>query len=140
MGGMVTCEQKNYPELGNFWVCEFQIDGKTWYSTEQYFQAMKFLDEEYQEKIRGEMDGMECWYLGQTRDVRCRSDWEDIKVEVMRRANYEKFKQNKNLKDILVSTEGEIHSHSTDVWTLQNKIILQELRRYFKHEEKQVTT
>ena len=136
---MVTCEEKNYPELGNFHICEFEIGGKTWYSTEQYYQAMKFSDEEYQEKIRNEMDGMNCWYLGQTRNPPCRSDWEDVKVEVMRKANYEKFKQNKNLRDILLSTTGEIHSFSTDFWTLHNKIILQELREEFKNEEKQIT-
>ena len=36
----------------------FVIDGVTWHSAEQYFQAMKFSDQAYREVIRAEKDGL----------------------------------------------------------------------------------
>ena len=126
MGSPVICNNKEYPELNNFYPCEFIIDNKTWNSTEQYYQAMKSDDIYYKTKIRKETDALECWKMGQK--VKIKDDWEKIKVDVMYKANYEKFKQNKKLRDILLSIKGEIYTYSTPFWTIQNKIILETLK------------
>ena len=147
MGGEVECGGKKYPELGNFYPCEFvmaeynrdilptELDddaliGETWNSTEQYYQAMKSDDIYYRTKMKKETDGLECWKMGQT--VRIRDDWDEIKVDLMFKANYAKFKQNKKLRDVLTSTKGEIFPYSTPEWTPLNKWILESLRDYFK--------
>lgn len=103
--------------------------GETWNSTEQYYQAMKSDDIYYRTKMKKETDGLECWKMGQK--VRIRDDWDEIKVDLMYKANYAKFKQNKKLRDVLTSTKGEIIPYSTQYWTPVNKWILESLRDYF---------
>ena len=107
-------------------------DDETWNSTEQYYQAMKSDDIYYRTKMKKETDGLECWEMGQK--VRIRDDWDEIKVDLMYKANYAKFKQNIKLRDVLISTKGEIFPYSTPYWTTVNKWILESLRDYFKED------
>ena len=57
MGGPCLVDGTMRPELDNFLQCAFELDGKQWTSAEQYFQAVKFTDESYREKIRACHDG-----------------------------------------------------------------------------------
>jgi len=57
-----------------------------WPTSEHYFQAQKFDDREYQEKIRATPSAMIAARLGRSRKVPIRSDWEQTKDEVMYRA------------------------------------------------------
>eukprot|EP00494_Astrolonche_serrata_P010985 UN11058 len=94
-------------------------------SCEQYFQAMKFTDEKYQEIIRKEKSGMMCWQLGNSRKYKIVDDWEHIKVQVMYECNLAKFKQNPELfKRMLVFGDGEIKHHSKSFWPRWNGHIL----------------
>ena len=52
-------------------------------------------------------------------DVKLRSDWEDVKDDVMRKAVYFKFKQNPKLEKILLSTGNYKifeHTHRDSYW------------------------
>ena len=83
MGGPCLVDGTMRPELDNFLQCAFELDGKQWTSSEQYFQAVKFTDEGYREKIRACHDGGACWQLGNSRAFQLRADWENVKVDVM---------------------------------------------------------
>lgn len=93
-----------FGEFSNFAQFPIVIDGKTWPTTEHYFQAQKFYDKAYQEKIRKEPSAMIAARLGRSRQVPIRKDWEDIKDDVMRRAVAEKVRQHASVRDLLIST------------------------------------
>lgn len=118
--------------MDNFGICAFEIEGKVWISAEQYFQAMKFADEDYREEMRAETDGGRIWSMGQTRACPLRSDWEAVKVDVMCRANRAKFAQNADLRQVLTSTIGTIQAHGFPFWVYWNGIILMRLREEFR--------
>merc|ERR1712054_226014 len=102
MGGPCTVDEQVRHELDNFHQCQLQMDGKIWPSSERYFQACKFPEEsQHRESIRNAASGMEAWKLGQMRREEMREDWEEVKVEVMYRANLAKFQQNPHLKRVL---------------------------------------
>ena len=93
-------------ELSNYYPCEFELDGLSWPTVEHYFQAMKFpgaQNETYRERIRSEWDPQGAKALGQTRDIPLRSDWEDVKEQVMLKGLREKF-SDPRLRDVLLGT------------------------------------
>lgn len=93
-----------YGEFSNFAGYPIQLGGKTWPTSEHYFQAQKFEDEAYQKQIRSERSPMIAARLGRSRKVKIRRDWESIKVAVMRAAVMAKFSQYEELKTLLLST------------------------------------
>ncbi|GAA4421412.1 NADAR family protein [Bremerella cremea] len=96
-----------YGEFSNFAAFGFHVDG-VWYPTsEHYFQAMKFEDEEYCEKIRTTKSPMIAARLGRSRKVKIRDDWESVKVDVMRKAVQAKFAEHAKLRDLLLETGDE---------------------------------
>ena len=96
-----------YSEFSNFAPFGIELDGQWWRTTEHYFQAQKFLDTAYQEKIRQAPDPKTAANLGRSRSVPLREDWEDIKDDVMRRAVLKKFQTHAQLKSLLISTGNE---------------------------------
>lgn len=102
---------KEYGELSNFYSCSFDLDSKNWKTVEHYFQAYKTLDPKDQEYIRNLPTPKEAKQYG--RMVSLRKDWEEIKLEVMKKACLAKFTQNENLKKILLSTgTKELREHT----------------------------
>lgn len=93
--------------FSNFARYPFKIRGKTWITSEHYFQAQKFHNEEYQEQIRKAKTAMIAARLGRSRKVPIRNDWESIKDEVMHQAVLAKFTQNEEIRKILLSTGDE---------------------------------
>lgn len=96
-----------YGEFSNFAAFPFQLDGKQWSTSEHYFQAQKFAEEAYQEKIRKANSPMTAARLGRSHEVPLRGDWELVKVEVMRRAVRAKFEAHEELTNLLLSTGNE---------------------------------
>ncbi|MEE2730670.1 NADAR family protein [Ketobacter sp.] len=66
----------------------FQLEAREWPTVEHYFQAMKFADPAYQEKIRRAESPKQARKLGRTRFKKIRADWRKVKVVVMTRALY----------------------------------------------------
>lgn len=94
----------DYGEFSNFAPYSIHLDRQTWPTVEHYFQAHKFLDKTYQQKIRKTGSPMQAAILGRDRKQKLRKDWESIKVQVMRRALVAKFQQHSDLSDLLFST------------------------------------
>ncbi len=93
-----------FGEFSNFSAFPINIDGKTWLTSEHYFQAQKFTDEAYQEKIRTTASPMIAARLGRSRAVPIRENWNEVRDEVMYRALRAKFDQHEKLRFILRST------------------------------------
>lgn len=99
--------------FSNFAPYPIQLSGKTWPTSEHYFQAQKFTDAAYQERIRQNKSPMIAARMGRSRKQPLRSDWESVKVQIMRTALEAKFTQHEDLQQILLSTrEATLVEHT----------------------------
>ena len=97
-------KKSEYKCLSNFSAHWFNLDGKSWPTCEHYFQAKKFLDLDYQEKIRKANTPRKAKILGRSRKLPIRKDWEEVKESIMLKALENKFRNHKVISEILVST------------------------------------
>jgi N-glycosidase YbiA len=82
---------------------------KLWWSTiEHYFQAQKFVGTPYLEQIRSVSTPNDAAKIGRKRDLPLRSDWEQVKDEIMLRAVLCKFQIHLDIRAILLSTGSEL--------------------------------
>ena len=75
--------------LSNFYECRTVIDGKEYVTLEHYFQSMKTVDLSAREQIRLAPGAGHAKRLG--RKCELRSDWEAVKLAVMRNGLLHKF-------------------------------------------------
>lgn len=79
---------------------------KWWSTVEHYFQAMKFTDASYQEKIRLANNAKKAKAVAyQNRNIR--ADWNEVKDDIMYQAVLKKFTTHKDLKKVLINTGSE---------------------------------
>jgi len=107
--------------LSNFYPCKIEIDGKTWPHTEAYYQSQKSHNPDFHDRILEKEIPSWAKYVGDSRvgnpkiakkswfrkhpdDLR--SDWDEIKIVVMKKALHAKFTQNKNLQLSLLNTDS----------------------------------
>lgn len=93
-----------YYFLSNFYEAPVTIDGITYQNNEAAFQAQKVFGEE-RLKFQ-DISAKDAKHLG--RRVRLRPDWEEVKVDLMRKIVKAKFEQNQDLMTSLLKTEGEV--------------------------------
>jgi ribA/ribD-fused uncharacterized protein len=96
-----------YGALSNFSPHPIEIDGIRYPTVEHYFQAKKFHDEAYREKIRLASNPKTAKTLGRSRKVPIRTDWEQVKDEIMLQACRAKFLAHNDVKELLLSTGDE---------------------------------
>ena len=102
-----------FGEFSNFALYPITLDGERWPTSEHYFQAQKFVDKTYRQKVRKANSPMLAARLGRDRKQKVRGDWESAKVGVMRTAILAKFTQHKDLAAILLSTgDAELVEHT----------------------------
>lgn len=92
-----------YGCFSNFSAHPIEI-GMVWPTSEHYFQAQKFLDEAYREKIRREPSPMIAARMGRNRDWPLRPDWNAVKDDIMRTAIRAKVAQHTQVRETLLST------------------------------------
>ena len=84
-------EDQPYFEFSNFSPHGFAEEGVYWPSVEHYFQAQKFSDAAYRERIRQASTAERAKQLGRSREQPLRSDWSEVKDGVMKHGLREKF-------------------------------------------------
>lgn len=92
-----------YGCFSNFSAHPIVLDGRTFTTTEHYYQAMKFIDFDIQEKIRKESSPRSAKNLA-CASYGLRDDWENVKFEVMLTALRAKVSQYKDIKEKLLLT------------------------------------
>jgi ribA/ribD-fused uncharacterized protein len=101
-------------EFSNFSAHPIDLDGQRWPTTEHYFQAQKFADPALQAKIRNAKDPGDAARLGR-RLPGLRSDWEQVKDDVMLHALRAKFTQHPKLGQLLLSTaDAKLVEHTVN--------------------------
>jgi len=104
-----------YGCFSNFAGYPIQLAGKSWRTTEHYFQAQKFIDSDHQEAIRNAKGAMVAARMGRDRSKKIKDDWEQIKVEVMTQAVRAKFTQHADLRAMLLGTgEATLVEHTSN--------------------------
>lgn len=93
-----------YWEFSNFAPYGVEMDGLWWATVEHYFQAQKFHDADYREKIRKSSKPKDAANLGRTRAYPLRADWEFRKDALMYDAVFAKFATHAEARDVLLST------------------------------------
>lgn len=109
----------DYGAFSNFAEYPIRIDGVTWPTAEHYFQAQKFEDTAYRQRIRRASSPMEAARMGRDRKMKLRRDWESAKVSVMHTALLAKFRQHDELRTLLLSTgDAKLveHTDNDDYW------------------------
>ena len=102
-----------YGEFSNFAPYPVQLDGTSWPTTEHYFQAQKFAGTPHADEIRQVESPMTAARMGRDRQRPLRTDWEDVKDEIMRRALYAKYTQHPQLTELLLGTcDANIVEHT----------------------------
>jgi ribA/ribD-fused uncharacterized protein len=96
-----------YGAFSNFDPHGVEMDGMWWPTIEHYFQAQKFHDAAYREKIRGAHNPGQAKSLGSSRKMILRSDWEEVKDEIMYQACLKKFQTHVEVRELLLSTGEE---------------------------------
>lgn len=101
---------KQYGPLGylaNYSDHGFYKDGKYWPTAEHYFQAQKFFDENIKERIRFAETPKEASTIGRDRNLPLRSDWEEVKQDIMLETVLLKFRANPDILELLLATGDE---------------------------------
>ena len=97
---------EKFGEFSNFATYPIEIGNKIWPTSEHYFQAQKFTDSTYINKIRKAKSPLTAARLGRSRKIPIKTNWEKIKDSVMHLAVTEKFLQHAELQELLLSTEN----------------------------------
>ena len=100
--------EKPYGCFSNFSAHGFMLDELYWSTSEHYFQAQKFVDTPYLEKVRQTKTPKDAAGMGRNRSLPLRSDWGQVKDEVMRKAVLQKFRTHAEIREILLATEDEV--------------------------------
>ncbi len=102
-----TPREQPYGCFSNFSRHGVDLDGAWWPTTGHYFQAQKFTDAAYVEKIRIAHNPKQAAELGRSRKMPLRPDWERVKDAVMLKAVQRKFELHAEIREILFSTGEE---------------------------------
>jgi N-glycosidase YbiA len=103
-----------YGCFSNFSRHPFKLKGRTWRTSEHYFQSQKFAGTSFENKVAKCDRPMEAATMGRDRKLPLRKDWEGVKDNVMREAVYAKFSQNPHIAKVLLGTYDEKLVEHTD--------------------------
>ena len=108
-------------EFTNFYPTFMTIDGSSWPSSEHYFQAQKFVGTPYVEKIRKMSSARETFQFSRNPAVSRwrRSDWDQVKDNIMLKALRCKFGQSDRLRSLLLGTGDKKlieHTENDSYW------------------------
>lgn len=103
----------DYRYLSNFHVCVFSWNGIVWSSSEHAYQSAKLKDTDLMKRFAKLSTPKDAKIAGGL--IRCRSDWDEVKYEIMYQIVKAKFAQNGDIADMLVGT-GSAYLEETNTW------------------------
>lgn len=102
-----------YGCLSNHSAHPIVLQGKTWPTSEHYFQAQKFPGSKHAETIRREPSSTVAAEMGRDRSQPLRPDWNSAKDNLMREAVRAKFEQHADIRAVLLATgEATLVEHT----------------------------
>lgn len=134
-----------YGCFSNFSRHPVKLKGETWPTSEHYFQAQKFAGTSHETAVRKAEGPMQAASMGRDRKRPLRSDWENVKDDIMREVVRAKFTQYSTLRKMLLSTGDAIlveHTVNDSYWgdggngngkNMLGKILM-EIRQELKNE------
>lgn len=108
-------KQRPHQFLSNMEPCKFTIDGVTYFSVEQYYQAMKFDDPNIVAQIMATTNGYDAKTTANKYKKHIRENWDKIKNQVMWKGLLNKFKPGHRLSKMLLAT-GEAELIHENTW------------------------
>ncbi len=110
----------NYGCFSKFSLHGFELDDLWWPTSEHYFQAQKFIesDRPWFEKINQAKTPSIAAKMGRDHSHPLRTDWEQVKDDIMQREVLKKFTTHAKIREILLATEDELIVENTpkDYW------------------------
>lgn len=106
---------KNDTKLTNYYLCEVEIDGLKFTSSEAAYHAQKFLDEDIK-KLMTKLTPDESKHVSRELSRFIREDWENVKYDLMKKVVLQKFKQNPTCLKELIDTENLELIEDTTGW------------------------
>ncbi|HAG83491.1 MAG TPA: Swarming motility protein ybiA [Cyanobacteria bacterium UBA12227] len=97
-----------YGCFSNFSSHGFILDEIWWPTSEHYFQAQKFVGTPHVDQIRQVKTPKDAARMGRDRSRPLRSDWEQVKDDIMRLAVLRKFETHADIREVLLSTGDEL--------------------------------
>jgi ribA/ribD-fused uncharacterized protein len=93
--------------LSNFYESQIFLRGKSWPTSEHFYQAMKFAGTDNEDLIRKAQTPGQAWKLARKLTRKIRAGWHNIKDDIMREAVLGKFAQNSELRQMLLDTGNQ---------------------------------
>lgn len=93
-----------YGCFSNFSPHPIKLKGKTWPTSEHFFQAQKFAGTPDEKEVRLAKSPMIAARMGRSRKRPLRKDWESVKDQIMHEAVLAKFTQHADLREVLLAT------------------------------------
>lgn len=106
MSNVIDNFRGEYFFLSNFYMRNIETVNGVFPSVEHMFMAEKSTSTEDYEMIRQSSSPKEARQIG--RIIELRSDWEDVKDEIMYEACYYKFSQHEDLRQRLLATDDKV--------------------------------
>jgi ribA/ribD-fused uncharacterized protein len=94
----------DYGCFSNFSPHPIVLKGKTWPTSETYFQAQKFAGTPDEEEVRLAKSPMVAARMGRSRKGPLRPDWDAVKDRIMHEVVLAKFTQHADLRETLLGT------------------------------------
>lgn len=95
------------------------LDGTTWRTCEHYYQGQKYLNSEYRYYVLTTISPYDVMDRGRDTTLPLRSDWQQVKNEIMGKAVRAKINQYFEVRELLLSTGNAtiiFHAESDNYW------------------------
>jgi len=121
-------DRQEFRFLSHFYPAAVELDGVVWPSAEHAYQSHKSPNRDYVQAIREAVSPGMAKRLASNRpkhswftkhDAALRPDWNEVKLDIMRRVDLAKFSQNEDLRELLLATgDAELleDSHDEPFW------------------------
>lgn len=102
-----------YRFLSNFYPAPVNLDGETYPSSENAYQAAKSLNDDERRAFRGNVSAALSKKMG--KKLKLRPDWEEVKRDIMKKIVLNKFTYHPSLKEKLLAT-GDAELIEGNTW------------------------